>query len=217
MNKAVQSIIAVVMLSLLISSVAYAFIYEQQTNSVGQTIVNVPYFYVDNNNSDIDSSANKGTHTNFTAQQYSPDSIYDNLSEEAVESEEVAWYGINWSYRKKITIDYTKVKADLNDFPIMVNITDMGLRDYAQSDGDDILFTLDNGTTKLSHEIELFNSTTGQLISWVKANISASINTVLYFYYGNPSASNQENIPDVWSNDYVAVWQIGRASCRERV
>ena len=38
--------------------------------------------YVDNNMSDVDSSADKGTHLNFTAQQYGPDSIYDTLTEE---------------------------------------------------------------------------------------------------------------------------------------
>jgi len=38
--------------------------------------------FVDNDTSDVDSSPNKGTHSNFTAQQYGPDSIYDTLTEE---------------------------------------------------------------------------------------------------------------------------------------
>jgi len=38
--------------------------------------------FVDNNLSNLDSSPNKGTHSNFTAQQYGPDSIYDTLTEE---------------------------------------------------------------------------------------------------------------------------------------
>ncbi len=37
--------------------------------------------YVDNNSSDVDSSANKGSHSNFTAQQAGPDSSYDTLTE----------------------------------------------------------------------------------------------------------------------------------------
>ena len=37
--------------------------------------------YVDNNTSDVDSSADKGTHGNFSAQQYGPDSINDTLTE----------------------------------------------------------------------------------------------------------------------------------------
>jgi len=38
--------------------------------------------YVDNNSSNVDSSDNKGTHSNFTAQQYGPDLINDTLTEE---------------------------------------------------------------------------------------------------------------------------------------
>jgi hypothetical protein len=38
--------------------------------------------YVDNDISNVDSSANKGTHSSFTAQQAGPDSIYDRLTEE---------------------------------------------------------------------------------------------------------------------------------------
>ena len=37
--------------------------------------------YVDNNTSDVDSNTDKGTHSNFSAQQYDPDSIYDTLTE----------------------------------------------------------------------------------------------------------------------------------------
>jgi len=39
--------------------------------------------YVDSDLSDVDDSADKGTHSNFSAQQYGPDSIYDNLTEES--------------------------------------------------------------------------------------------------------------------------------------
>jgi len=39
------------------------------------------YDYVDNNTSDVDSSPDKGTHSNFTAQQFGPDNIYDTLTE----------------------------------------------------------------------------------------------------------------------------------------
>jgi len=46
------------------------------------------YDFVDNNTSDVDSSADKGTHSNFTAQQYGPDSIYDTLTEEDIDGEE---------------------------------------------------------------------------------------------------------------------------------
>ena len=37
--------------------------------------------FADNNTSDVDSSADKGTHSNFSAQQAGPDSTYDRLTE----------------------------------------------------------------------------------------------------------------------------------------
>ncbi|MDD3735401.1 MAG: DUF2341 domain-containing protein [Candidatus Pacebacteria bacterium] len=72
-----------------------------------------------------------------------------------------------------------------------------------------MLFTLSDGTTKLSHEIEDYDSATGKLISWVKVHtLSSTQDTILYLYYGNQSAENQENKTDVWSNGYVGVWHM---------
>lgn len=51
--------------------------------------------YVDNNTSDVDSSADKGTHSNFTAQQYGPDSINDTLTEENTGGSGTLWLYVN--------------------------------------------------------------------------------------------------------------------------
>lgn len=40
------------------------------------------YDFADNFTSDVDASVDKGSHSNFTAQQYGPDSIFDNLTED---------------------------------------------------------------------------------------------------------------------------------------
>ncbi|GAI07252.1 unnamed protein product, partial [marine sediment metagenome] len=105
------------------------------------------------------------------------------------------WYDTNWSYRKQISIDYTKVDADLTDFPVLISLaSDSGLVAHAQSDGDDILFTSSDGT-KLSHEIEEFDDSIGKLVAWVKVpTLSSSTDTDIYMYYGNSSASNQQNV-----------------------
>ncbi|NWF97260.1 MAG: hypothetical protein HXY34_14070, partial [Candidatus Thorarchaeota archaeon] len=53
-------------------------------NTSAKVNVTAPLFdYVDNDDSDVDSSSDKGTHSNFTAQQYGPDVIYDTLTEES--------------------------------------------------------------------------------------------------------------------------------------
>ncbi|MCK5178485.1 MAG: DUF2341 domain-containing protein, partial [Candidatus Omnitrophica bacterium] len=118
-----------------------------------------------------------------------------------------AWYP-SWLYRKKITIDHTKVDADLTDFPVLISFTDSDVGSHAKLNGDDLLFTSSDSSTKLAHEIEKYTSGTGELIAWVKTDLSSTADTVLYMYYGNAAASNQENPTAVWSNDFVSVWHM---------
>jgi hypothetical protein len=159
-GKKLRLICLLVVLSIVVSSIAYAFTYETKTHSVTQTI-------------------------------------------------KKAWYDQNWQYRKQITINYSKVTADLTNFPILINLsTDANLASHARSDGWDIVFTSSDKKTKLSHEIEKYNSTTGNLVAWVKVpTVSSTSNTYLYMYYGNPTSSNQQNCAGVWSS-YVAVYHF---------
>ncbi|UCF06607.1 MAG: DUF2341 domain-containing protein, partial [bacterium] len=120
-----------------------------------------------------------------------------------------AWYDIHWQYRKEIAIDSSKVTADLTSFPVLFYLLDPDLDDDAQFDGDDILFTAADGTTKLSHEIEQFNGTTGRLVAWVKIpNLSSSVSTKFYIYYGNLITSNQEDAANVWDANFRGVWHL---------
>jgi len=130
-----------------------------------------------------------------------------------------SWYDHDWDYRNAITIDHTKVSnTDQTDFPVLINSTNSDWRDtehggkVAQADGDDILFTSSDGTTKLSHEIEKYDNTTGELVAWVKVpTLSASEDTVIYIYYGNSTCSNQQDPTNVWDSNYVGVWHLGDA------
>ncbi|MHC4415056.1 MAG: DUF2341 domain-containing protein, partial [Planctomycetota bacterium] len=122
------------------------------------------------------------------------------------------WYDSNWQYRKKITIDSNEVTATLSNFPFMVSTTDADLKAQAQADGDDILFTDDNGTSKLDHEIEVWDSGTGNLVAWVRIpTLPDTVDKVIYLYYGNSGASDQQNAAGVWVN-YAGVWHLNEAS-----
>lgn len=127
-------------------------------------------------------------------------------------SADAAWYGsTGWSYRKKLVIDAGKVSgsSNLTNFPVLVSRTDTDLRDYAQSDGDDILFTSSDGQTKLDHEIETYTSASGGLIAWVEVpTLDYDDDTVIYMYYGNASATSQQNINGTWNSNYIAVWHL---------
>ena len=86
---------------------------------------------------------------------------------------------------------------------------DAALAARAQASGNDILFTSADGTTKLAHEIEIFTSSTGALTAWVRVPVvSASVDTVLYLYYGNGAASNQQNPTGVWDTNFRGVWHL---------
>jgi hypothetical protein len=114
-----------------------------------------------------------------------------------------------WPYRKKITINASKVTGDLSNFPALVSITDSDLRDKARHNGYDIYFTSSDGTTKLDHEIEKFNSHTGELVAWVEIqSLSSSSNTEIYMYYGKENADDQSNPTGVWDSNFVAVWHL---------
>ncbi len=137
------------------------------------------------------------------------------------------WYDIGWSYRKKITIDHTKVASTststLVNFPVLVNTTNTNFKytgsggNVGKSNGGDFLFTSSDGTTKLSHELEKYSSTTGELVAWVQVPVLATTtDTELYLYYGNSSASDQWNITGTWndggSNYFKGIYHMKEAT-----
>jgi len=118
----------------------------------------------------------------------------------------ILWWNVDWKYRKEITIDHTKVSADLSNFPVLIDITDSDLASKAQANGNDIVFT-DIDNSKINHEIELYNA--GHLIAWVNVPlVSSTVDTQIYMYYGNPSAVNQQNPSGVWDSNFEMVQHL---------
>ena len=121
------------------------------------------------------------------------------------------WINSDWLYRKTITIDNDVVYATETDFTILATTTDTDLKDNAQADGDDIVFTDSTGSVKLDHEIELYDNSTGELVAWVQVpelKGSSSPDTVLYMYYGNGTTASQQNVEGTWNSNYLAVWHM---------
>lgn len=117
-----------------------------------------------------------------------------------------------YSYGKKITIDNTKVSgsSSLTDFPVLISFTDNDLKSTSNSgyvhssNGYDITFKNNTGTTVLSHEIEKYDPVTGELVAWVKVpSLSATTNTEINMYYGNPSISTDPSSTSTWNSDYI--------------
>jgi tetratricopeptide (TPR) repeat protein len=119
-------------------------------------------------------------------------------------------------YYKTITIPHENVigSGSHKNFPVLISLLDLDLHDDVQSNGNDIAFA--NDTDWLDHEIELFNqsysATHAQLIAWVRIpNLSTSVNTTIYMYYGNATMTSQENPANVWST-YNSVWHLNESN-----
>jgi hypothetical protein len=115
-----------------------------------------------------------------------------------------------WEYRKSITINAIQVEDDLTDFPVMIDIFDIDLRDKARVDGYDIFFADPISEERLDHEVEYYDSSTGKLVAWVRIPyLSSSTNTTIDMYYGNFGQSiPMENPQAVWDANYSAVWHL---------
>lgn len=118
-----------------------------------------------------------------------------------------AWLG-SFGHRKLVTIAATDVVTTLWDFVIPVVRTDPDLASGAQADGDDIVFAMLDGTTRLAHELVRFNDQSGALVAWVKLpHLIANDDTLFYMYYGDAYVEDISST-QTWSADYRSVWHM---------
>jgi len=125
-----------------------------------------------------------------------------------------SWYDSAWSSRQQVTInsshaDFSGLSGDLYNFPYLITNPDADLFSVAQADGDDILFTASDGTTKLPHEIDVYEPGSSTLVAWVRLPVfDISADTTIYMYYGNPTVASQERPREVWDTDFGGVWHL---------
>ncbi len=98
-----------------------------------------------------------------------------------------SWIYGGWEYRRTVTLSSSR---NLSDHQIQIDLDNNNF-DFsrASSNGSDIRFTYQNGTneTAIPFWLEEWNSTTEQAKIWTKVPL-VDQNTILYMYYGNPSA-----------------------------
>jgi hypothetical protein len=132
----------------------------------------------------------------------------------------------SYKYRASLTIDYTKVSADLTDFPVLLNkdnlpanMLDSDLATAALNGGGDIRFSSDiNGSTQLACEVVSFatnsNPASADIEVYVKIpTLSSSTNTVFYVWWGGPdtaqpAADNAYGSENVWDSSFIGVWHM---------
>jgi hypothetical protein len=120
----------------------------------------------------------------------------------------------DWKFRKEITIENTFASVgtepeELTDFPIHIKLVEGENISHSDmmSSGEDIRF-FDSSDTQLSYEIDSWNEE-GVSSIWVKVPLIGADTTVsIYMYYGNSSATDNQNPTDVWGNGYAAVYHL---------
>jgi len=121
--------------------------------------------------------------------------------------DEVPWFDFNWKFRKKITIDHTKISNDLSNFPLLLYLKDDDLKEYARRKGKDIVFA-DSEGKRLKREIENYDSLTGELFAWLKIPFLSSVeDTEIYIYYSNPQTVQVDD-KDVWDENFLMVHHL---------
>ncbi|MEM9326010.1 MAG: DUF2341 domain-containing protein, partial [Bacteroidota bacterium] len=116
-----------------------------------------------------------------------------------------------YDLRKKITLTGSEIADDHTDFPVLVRIdSDADLAaNVTNSNGFDIVFTEADGVTQVPHQLERFDDATGQLVAWVKTNLTGGANKEMYMYYGNSSVSAAtEDVANTWNAGYRGVYHL---------
>lgn len=121
----------------------------------------------------------------------------------------MAWLS-GWDNRIKITIDNSKVDAELSHFPITVIGSSTQLEEVfveiSDANRKKIAFTKADGATELYAEIELYNQAGEKAVWHVSRSgwtISSSEDTDLYLYYDSGHADNSTYIGDIGARTEV--------------
>ncbi len=131
---------------------------------------------------------------------------------------EAQWLS-GYAYRRSIDIQESRIPgaSALANFVILVDLTDNDLRSCSNGgymenpNGWDIRFTWWNGSTwiTLYHDIEGYDATTGRITAWVQIpSLSATSNTTIYLYFGNPSINTNSSSTATWNAFYRGVWHF---------
>lgn len=117
----------------------------------------------------------------------------------------------DWCRRKTITIHGAEVTGGPHaNFPVLIHLpSDPELHAEARSDGFDLLFVDSDAQTHLSYERQSYVAATGELVAWVRVpTVSSGADSIVYLYYGNPAATDQQDVVHTWDASYQGVWHL---------
>lgn len=107
-----------------------------------------------------------------------------------------------WAERRPLGVESDLVAGPLSDHPLLVQVVDAGLAAGLRADAADLVFTADDGVTRLDHQVEAWDPLTGELTAWVRVpTLDDAADALLYLYLGNPTAEDQQDPVGVWGPD----------------
>ena len=125
------------------------------------------------------------------------------------------WYNDSWTKRLKVTVESSEVDEDANDFPVYVKAADLPAEFHTnvKAGGVDVRFTTSDEVTEIPREIVFYDAASDTGEFYFKGNISASVDTEFWLYYGNPAASDYAvdatyGAENTWEADYAGVWHM---------
>ena len=125
--------------------------------------------------------------------------------------EKVKAASTDYAYYKAITIESDYISAALTNFPILVHDSTGGLSGNVLANGSDIAFYAVGNSTQYNHEIEYYDSATGELWAWVNVtSIASGTDTLFYMYYDDSDGIYPvgHNPTSVWDSNYAGIYHF---------
>jgi hypothetical protein len=118
----------------------------------------------------------------------------------------VDWLDANWCYREKIRFNTLGIgnSGSVSNFPMRITLKPGQVS--AEADGRDLRFA-DPTAPQVTLDYEIESAAGGVFEVWVKVpSLDAnSVNDFIWAYWGNPSATDAQNVEGVWASGYLAV------------
>jgi hypothetical protein len=125
-------------------------------------------------------------------------------------------YDPAWLGRVALTIPASAVDTTLSEFPVYVDLADLGSDFWAgvQTDGDDIRVTRADGATEVAFELVAIDTgaQTGEL-HFLAPILDSGADNIFHIYYNNAAATayatnDTFGAENVWTNGYEAVYHF---------
>ena len=122
-----------------------------------------------------------------------------------------------------LTLNKYNISSDQNEFPLLIDLShlnsDNHFWDNVQSDGEDIVVTVNNLTNRVPLEIASFDRINKRGELWIKVDLSTLMMGKIYIHYNDSTTSNISKdlnnstygSQNVWSNGYVFVGHMNES------